>query len=130
VSLERRLAELLNWRQWVMRVLKKLKVGKLPETKHKQYQRSWSHCTNEFDIYACRMLWWYIIQLENENDLLMKVNVQRKTCNRKQNGNSGSKQHAHVNQRQNLTISPMPVEHKATMNAHKLINGFAFGVTF
>ena len=77
---------------------------------------------DEFGVHTRRMAWRHVTKLEDEDDLLVEVNVQRKTCDREQNWNSATEEHAHVDQGQHLTVSPMPVEGEASMLAHVLID--------
>ena len=60
----------------------------------------------------------------------MEINVQRETCHWEENGDSGAKQHAHVDEGENLAVSPVPVESEASMDAHVAVDGFTFGFVF
>lgn len=74
------------------------------------------------------MLRWYIVKLKNENNLLVEIYIKRKACNRKQDWNTCSKKHAHVNQGKHLSISPMAVKCEPSMSVHVLVYSFTFGL--
>jgi hypothetical protein len=120
------LTQLNNWLEWEACIVKQLEVWKLPESKREKEQRSCFKIPNSILILSHSMFWFYDIEFEDENNLLIIVNDAWNKRNDEQEWNGCTEHHRHVNKNHQLRESPMSMELLSSVEADVILNWSAF----